>query len=71
MVFIVFIGFMVSIGQNMIAIIKLNYYSNKYSDEALRKKSLRDKIKKVVVLFILLIVIMFLSFFLNYLFSKR
>lgn len=64
-----FIAFMLPISINMIAIIKLNY-KNDFSDEQMRKEVLRSRIKKVIVLFSLLIVIMFLSFFLNYLFAR-
>ena len=67
---LVFIAFMIPISINMIAIIKLNY-KNIQGDVKVRKKTLRSRIKKVVVLFSLLVVVMFLSFFLNYLFTHR
>lgn len=59
---------MIPIGVNMISIIRINYKSATYNLEENRQNKLivKQKIKRIILLFALLIIVMFLSFFFNY-----
>lgn len=67
---IVFVCFMLPISLNMIKIIRLSLKreTNEIEDDQI-KRTIRRKFKLSSILIVLLVIVMFFSFFLNYLFT--